>query len=88
MSTAGPKDLASVAEPLRARARVALCRRAGVSKAASDEEIATAAAASGLSADIVAAVLRSPLTADDLIAVGRSAAELASSRGQSVESGL
>ena len=45
-----------------------------------------AAAASGLPPDIVAAVLRTPVTADDLIAVGSASAELASSRGQSVES--
>jgi hypothetical protein len=86
MSTGGAKDLASVAEPLRVRARVALCRRAGVSNAAADEEIAGAAVASGMSADIVAAVLHTPVTADDLIAVGRAAAELASTRGRSVES--
>jgi hypothetical protein len=85
LSTADPKSVASVAEPLSSRARIALCRRAGVPVDASDEEIANAAASSGLPGDLVAAVLRTPRSGEDLVAVGRAAAEFANNRGPSVE---
>ncbi len=80
LSTAHSESVASAAEPLQVRARATLCRRAGVSAGASDEEIARAAASAGLSGELVQAVLRTPRSADDLVAVSRASAELAQDR--------
>ncbi len=80
LSTAPSESVASAAEPLQARARDALCRRAGVAKGATDQEIAGAAASSGISDELVAAVLRTPRTPAELVAAGRASAELASGR--------
>jgi hypothetical protein len=80
LSTAHSESVPTAAEPLRARARVALCRRAGVAIDASDAEIAMAAKRAGLDAELVASVLATPHTADDLVAVGRASAELANQR--------
>ncbi len=71
LSTAQSESVASAAEPLQVRARTTLCRRAGVSADASDDEIARAAASAGLSGELVRTVLSTPRSADDLIAVGR-----------------
>jgi hypothetical protein len=79
-STAKSESVASAAENLQVRARTTLCRRAGVSTNASDDEIARAAASAGLSGELVRTVLSTPRSADELVAVGRASAQLAQDR--------
>jgi hypothetical protein len=80
MSTTPPERASSATGSLQVRAREGLCRRIGLPTDASDLEIARVAAGTGISHDLVTAVLGTPQTVDDLVAVGRISAELSRER--------
>jgi hypothetical protein len=80
LSTASPERAAGATAAVQVRARDGLCRRIGVPSDAPDDEIARVAASTAVPADLVATVLSTPRTADELVAVGRASAELARER--------
>jgi hypothetical protein len=80
LSTASPERAAGATAAVQIRARDGLCRRIGVPIDAPDEEIARVAPSTAVPADLVATVLSTPRTADELVAVGRASAELARER--------
>jgi hypothetical protein len=80
LSTAPPERAAGATAAVQIRARDGLCRRIGVPNDATDEEITRVGASTGVPADLVSAVLGTPRTADELVAVGRASAELARER--------
>jgi hypothetical protein len=80
LSTARPDELPEVALPLQARARAELCRVAGVSREASDSELATAARSIGIDESVIRAALEPPGSSDEMVDAGRAVAELAGRR--------
>ena len=80
MSTAPPERAGSSTGSLRIRAREGLCRRIGLPRDASDPEVARVAATMGVPNELVTAVLGTPQTVDELVAVGRISAELSRER--------
>ncbi len=80
LSTAQPEELSAVAAPLQARARNELCRVAGVSREASDTEVALAARSIGIDESVIRASLERPGSSDEMVDAGRAVAELAGRR--------
>lgn len=80
MSTTPPDRAASATSSLQQRGREGLCRKVGVGRDATDAEIVRAAQSTGVRNELVTAVLSSPRTVDELVAVGRASAELSRER--------
>ena len=82
LSSAAPDRAASATTSLQTRAREGLCRRLGLPHGALDGEIASAARSAGVRVDLVTAVLSTPRTVDELVAVGRASSEISTERRQ------
>jgi hypothetical protein len=78
---------AEVARPLRAAARDALARRAGLGPQPGDEELRAAAARIGLGEAETAALLRAPEDLDGALAAGRALAAVNGTGAHTVVSG-
>lgn len=75
-STSRPEHLGAAVAPLSGFARRELCRRARADPASSDEEVANSAIEAGFDPDLVESVLTPVTSAEQLVAIGRAAAEL------------